>query len=204
MELTISQSDLSYALQTALGSVPNKSTLPILQALLLEAEEGHLRITGTDLEVTTSVTVPVLRLPRADEPQSVQARHFADAVRKLPKGDVRVQDAERQADGSLRQRQRKVAGPQARRPGLSQAAGDPPRGPDCSRGDGVQSRLIARAELRRLFRRDAAGTERRARRCLGLRRSRWSRPTGTAWRVLAARARLPRSAATVSSFPARR
>jgi DNA polymerase-3 subunit beta len=95
MELSIAQSDLSYALQTALASVPSKSTLPILQALLLEAEEGHLRITGTDLEVTTSITVPctVKSAGRA----AVQARHFADAVRKLPKGEVRVSEE----DGGL-------------------------------------------------------------------------------------------------------
>ena len=90
MELSIAQSDLSYALQTALTSVPSKSTLPILHAVLLEAEEGRLRITGTDLEVTTSITVPCnVKSPgRA----AVQARHFADAVRKLPKAEVKVSE----------------------------------------------------------------------------------------------------------------
>ena len=95
MDLSIAQADLSYALQTALSSVPSKSTLPILQALLLEAEEGKLRITGTNLEVTTSITVPcsVEKSGRI----AVQARHFADAVRKLPKGEVRVSEI----DGKL-------------------------------------------------------------------------------------------------------
>jgi DNA polymerase-3 subunit beta len=88
MEFSISQSDLSYALQTALASVPSKSTLPILQALLLELDEGQLRITGTDLEVTTSITVPCTA--KSGGRAAVQARHFADAVRKLPKGEVRV------------------------------------------------------------------------------------------------------------------
>ncbi len=88
MEFTIQQSDLSYALSTALASVPSKSTLPILSAVLIEAEKDELRITGTDLEVTTSITVPCsVKTPgRA----AVQARHFADTVRKLPKEQIRV------------------------------------------------------------------------------------------------------------------
>jgi len=88
MEFTIQQSDLSYALSTALASVPSKSTLAILSAVLLEAEKDELRITGTDLDVTTTITVPCsVKTPgRA----AVQARHFADTVRKLPKDQVKV------------------------------------------------------------------------------------------------------------------
>lgn len=88
MDLSIQQADLAYAVGAALGSVPAKSTLSILQALLLEAEEDQLRITGTDLDVTTSITVPcaIAEAGRA----AVQARHFSDAVRKLPRDLVRV------------------------------------------------------------------------------------------------------------------
>jgi DNA polymerase-3 subunit beta len=88
MEFTIQQADLSYALTTALASVPSKSTLPILSAVLIEAEKDELRITGTDLDVTTTITVPcTVKTPgRA----AVQARHFADAVRKLPRDQVKV------------------------------------------------------------------------------------------------------------------
>ncbi len=90
MEFTIQQPDLSYAVSTALASVPSKSTIPILSTVLMEAEGDGLRITGTDLDVTTSVTVPcTVKTPgRA----AVQARHFADAVRKLPKDLVKVTD----------------------------------------------------------------------------------------------------------------
>lgn len=88
MEFTIQQTDLSYALSTALASVPSKSTLPILSAVLIEVEKDELRITGTDLDVTTTITVPCsVKTPgRA----AVQARHFADAVRKLPRDQVKV------------------------------------------------------------------------------------------------------------------
>jgi len=90
MEFTIQQSDLSYALSTALASVPSKSTLPILSAVLLEAEKDQLRITGTDLDVTTTITVPCI--VKSPGRAAVQARHFADAVRKLPKDQVKVSE----------------------------------------------------------------------------------------------------------------
>jgi DNA polymerase-3 subunit beta len=95
MEITIQQSNLAFAVGTALGSVPAKSTLTILQSLLLEVQDGGLRITGTDLDVTTSVTVPCT--VKAGGRAAVQARHFSDAVRKLPRDSVRVADE----DGGL-------------------------------------------------------------------------------------------------------
>lgn len=84
MELTIQQGDLAFGVARALGSVSNKSPLPLLSCILLEADKSGLRITGTDLDVTTSVVVPcvVKTAGRA----AVSARHFNDVVRKMPKG----------------------------------------------------------------------------------------------------------------------
>jgi DNA polymerase-3 subunit beta len=84
MELTIQQSDLAFAVGRALGSVSTKSPLPLLSCVLLEAESGSLRVTGTDLDVTTSVQVPCT----ATKPGrvAVGARHFHDVLRKMPRG----------------------------------------------------------------------------------------------------------------------
>jgi len=88
MELTIQQADLAFAAGRALGSVSAKSPLPLLSCVLLEAEKRVLRITGADLDVTTSVVVPctVATPGRA----AVSARHFHDVVRKMPKGPVKL------------------------------------------------------------------------------------------------------------------
>ena len=60
MDLTIQQGDLAFAVARALGSVPQKSAQPLLNCLLLEADKSTLRVTGSDLDLTTSVTVPCL------------------------------------------------------------------------------------------------------------------------------------------------
>jgi len=86
MDLTIQQSDLAFAAGRALGSVSAKSPLPLLSCLLLEADKTGLTVTGTDLDVTTSVLVPCE--VRAPGRVAVGARHFHEVVRKMPKGSL--------------------------------------------------------------------------------------------------------------------
>jgi DNA polymerase-3 subunit beta len=94
MDLTIQQADLAFGAGRALASVSAKSPLPLLSCLLLEAEKGSLRITGTDLDVTTSVTVPCD--VRTEGRAAVQARHFHEVVRKMSKGVVQMSFADGQ------------------------------------------------------------------------------------------------------------
>lgn len=98
MELTIQQGDLAFAVARALGSVSTKSPLPLLSCVLIEAEKGGLRVTGTDLDVTTSVRV-ACTVSGAGK-VAVSARHFHEVVRKMPKGTLTlsVRDAQCQVD----------------------------------------------------------------------------------------------------------
>src|SRR5262249_31214168 len=86
MDLTIQQGDLAFAVARALGSVPQKSAQPLLNCLLLEADKASLRVTGSDLDLTTSVTVPCLG--KAPGRVAVNAKHFNEVVRKMPGGAV--------------------------------------------------------------------------------------------------------------------
>ena len=88
MELTIQQGDLSFAVGRALGSVSSRNIQPITQCVLLEAEKGTLRVTGTDLDMTTSVTVPCT--VTAAGKVAVSARLFHETVRKMPRGPLNV------------------------------------------------------------------------------------------------------------------
>ena len=96
MELTIQQGDLAFAVGRALGSVSSKSPMPLLSCVLLEAEKGGLRVTGTDLDVTASVFVPctVTTPGRA----AVSARHFNEVIRKMPRGSLSISIARQQCE----------------------------------------------------------------------------------------------------------
>lgn len=58
MKLTINVSDLLRGLRAVKGSVPRRSTIPILSNVRLDATRDGLRITGTDLDLQITVTVP--------------------------------------------------------------------------------------------------------------------------------------------------
>ena len=51
MKLTISREALLTPLQSIAGVVERKQTMPVLSNVLLVAEENHLTLTGTTLEV---------------------------------------------------------------------------------------------------------------------------------------------------------
>ena len=59
MKFSVSSNELNKALSAVVGAVPNKATLPILETILFETEEGNLKLTATDLEISIIETLPV-------------------------------------------------------------------------------------------------------------------------------------------------
>ncbi len=86
MEFAIEQGDLAFAVSKALGSVSSRTPQPLLGCVLIEADGNAVRVTGTDLEVTTAVEVPA----RVKTPgkAAVSARHFHEVLRKMPRGGL--------------------------------------------------------------------------------------------------------------------
>lgn len=82
MNVSIEQSTLFSGIQTVSGAVPPRPTLPILGNLLIEAGKDHLRLLGTDLEVSISTYLPA----GVKEPGvlTVPARKLSQIVRELP------------------------------------------------------------------------------------------------------------------------
>lgn len=82
MEFIASQRDLVTALQPIIGIVPQRSTLPILSYLLLEADEETLTISATDLEVSMLSKLLVnVSMPGAI---TLPGRKFVEIIRELP------------------------------------------------------------------------------------------------------------------------
>ena len=51
MKFSVNQKDLQNSLNYCQGVIENRSTLPILSNVLLEAKDANLRITATDLDL---------------------------------------------------------------------------------------------------------------------------------------------------------
>lgn len=87
MKFTVSSADLLKALTAVNGAVPSKSTLPILECVLLEREDGALRLSATDLEISIVQRLAVqFETNGAPAPEriAVPARRLLDTLRALP------------------------------------------------------------------------------------------------------------------------
>jgi len=92
MEFSAKKSDLLKELDLAQGVVEKKATIPILSNLLLEAGEGSVRLSATDLELGISSTCPAKI--KSSGAGTVPARRLLEIVRSLPEADVRLKTLE--------------------------------------------------------------------------------------------------------------
>lgn len=60
MRVSIDRSQLAHALATVTRAIEIRNSIPILANVLLAVEDGHLRLTGTDLDVEITTSLPVL------------------------------------------------------------------------------------------------------------------------------------------------
>ena len=87
MRLTIPQPQLLKTLQTVEHAVNDRSTLPILANVLLEAKEGELILTATDLDVGIQCRFPLVA-PVESGAVALPARKLTTIIRELPEEPV--------------------------------------------------------------------------------------------------------------------
>lgn len=84
MKLTAKREDLLSPLQSVIGVVERRQTMPVLANVLLTARDKRLSVTGTDLEVELVAATQVqVELPGDI---TVPGRKFVDILRALPSG----------------------------------------------------------------------------------------------------------------------
>lgn len=95
MNVTIQKSQLHRILTLVQNVVEKKTTMPILNNLLLTASNNQLRIAGSDLEISSVATSPADVIDPGRT--TINAKIFSEIVRELPDGLVtlRVGDGER-------------------------------------------------------------------------------------------------------------
>jgi len=91
MKFTITREKLQEGLLAVGPSIPTKTTLPVLSNILLEARKDGLRLSGTDLDIAVSTTVPA----DVDEEGSLTlpAKKLTEIARELPGSPVRITSA---------------------------------------------------------------------------------------------------------------
>lgn len=86
MKFTLPKSKLNASLQSILQVVPSKSTLPILTNILVEALEGKLKLSATDLDISITATVECNVVKKGSV--ALPARILFEIIRELPEAEV--------------------------------------------------------------------------------------------------------------------
>jgi DNA polymerase-3 subunit beta len=88
MKFTITREKLHEGLQAVAASVPSKTTLPVLANILVEASKDGLKLSGTDLDISVSTTIPA----SVDQEGSttLPARKLVEIVKELPNAAIRM------------------------------------------------------------------------------------------------------------------
>src|SRR5437773_5214348 len=79
--------DRFEAVQTVGHAVTGRTSLPILSHVLIQAEDGALRLTATDLEIGISLLLPDARIENSGG-LTAHARTLTELLGALPEGDV--------------------------------------------------------------------------------------------------------------------
>src|SRR5471032_370515 len=89
MQLSVSKEKLLEGLQTVQNVVSTRTTLPILSNVLLEAENGQLRLTTTDLDVGMRGSIEA----QVDKPgaTTLPARRLAGIIHALPSAEIQIE-----------------------------------------------------------------------------------------------------------------
>lgn len=88
MRITCTKSDLVKGVNTVLKAVSTKTTLPILECILLVAEADNFKLISNDLEVGIESTVDATI--KQDGQIALEAKIFSEIVKKLPDNIIEI------------------------------------------------------------------------------------------------------------------
>ena len=89
MKITCSQEQLNRGLSIVGKAVTTRTTLPVLNNILLSTDNGRLRLTATNLEVAITYWLPCLSIER-EGAATIPARLLTEFVGSLPNDDVTI------------------------------------------------------------------------------------------------------------------
>ncbi len=89
MKLVCSKSNLLSGLQTVSKAVPNKTTMSILECILVDASKGVISLTANDMEMGIETIIEGEIVEKGII--ALDAKIFLEIVRKLPDNDITIE-----------------------------------------------------------------------------------------------------------------
>jgi DNA polymerase-3 subunit beta len=88
MKFTITREKFHEGLGAVAASVPSKTTRPVLANILVEASKDGLKLSGTDLDISVSTTIPAS--VDQEGATTLPARKLVEIVKELPNAAIRM------------------------------------------------------------------------------------------------------------------
>lgn len=89
MKIICNKSDLLNSVSIALKAVSSKTTMPILECIMIEAEDTGIRLTSNDMELGIETVVNGTVVDAGSI--ALSAKVFSEIIRKLPENEVTIE-----------------------------------------------------------------------------------------------------------------
>ena len=88
MKLICSKANLLYGVNIVIKAVPTKTTMPVLECILIDASKGQIKLIANDMELGIETIID----GTIEEPGiiALNAKIFSEIVRKLPDNDISI------------------------------------------------------------------------------------------------------------------
>ena len=93
MKIICSKSELLKSVNIVMKAVPSKTTMPILECILIDASAGQIKFTANDMELGIETVVEGRIESRGIV--ALDARLFSEIIRKLPDNEVTIESDEK-------------------------------------------------------------------------------------------------------------
>lgn len=89
MKIICNKADLLQGVNTVLKAVPGKTTMPILECILIDTTDGDIKLTANDMELGIETVINGHVLDKGKI--ALEAKLFSEIVRKLPESEVTLE-----------------------------------------------------------------------------------------------------------------
>lgn len=88
MKIICNKNDLLKGVNTVMKAVPSKTTMPILECILIDASKSEIKFTANDMELGIETKIEGTIIEKGIV--ALEAKLFSEIIRKLPDNDVTI------------------------------------------------------------------------------------------------------------------